>query len=250
MSPAPARSVEDGYECERDSDKCIQSLFWLRPTHSRFTSNCGLTEVDTARPCQKGIHNLLRQAASFDIHQTDTGPANFMDVELIPLCGSGTPKNGKWLTTSEPRITRDGDPMHTPPLARIIVERAVLGAAVVPDRQRTNLPAESAGKLRLHGMRRQKIENRPRLGALEPFERLRVIAYVERFAAGLRMGADKRKRGFGVHGAGGAHLGCHLHVAGITAVFGRIYLVVPVEYPAVSDIAGLDALEHLFHRIG
>src|SRR5215472_17163722 len=73
--------------------------------------------------------------------------------------------------------------MHTPPLARIIVECAMLGAAVVPDRQRTNLPAESAGKFRLHGMRHQKIENRPRLDALEPFERLRVIAYVERLAA-------------------------------------------------------------------
>src|SRR5262245_8005734 len=78
-------------------------------------------------------------------------------------------------TASERRITRDGDPMHTPPLTRIIVERAMLGAAVVPDRQRTNLPAESACKLRLNGMRHQKIENRPRLGVLEPFERLRVI---------------------------------------------------------------------------
>src|SRR5215831_13088314 len=151
---------------------------------------------------------------------------------------------------SERRITRDGDAMHTPPLARIIVERAMLGAAVVPDRQRTNLPAESAGKLRLHGVRHQKIENRPRLGALEPFERLRVIAYVERFAAGLRMGAHKRMRGFRLHVAGVAHLGCHLLVAGVTAVFGRTYLVTPAEYLAVSDIAGLDALEHLFHRIG
>src|SRR5262245_31514620 len=153
-------------------------------------------------------------------------------------------------TASERRITRDGDAMHTPPLARIIVERAMLGAAVVPYRQRTNLPAESAGKLRLHGMRHQKIENRPRLGAVEPFERLRVIAYVERFAAGLRMGAHKRMRGFCLHVAGVAHLGCHLLVAGVTAVFGRTYLVTPAEYLAVSDIAGLDALEHLFHRIG
>jgi hypothetical protein len=86
-------------------------------------------------------------------------------------------------------------------------------------RQRTNLPAESAGRLRLHGMRHQKIENRPRLGALEPFERLRVIAYVERFAAGLRMGAHKRMRGFRLHVAGVAHLGCHLLVAGVMAVF-------------------------------
>src|SRR5215471_14079562 len=154
------------------------------------------------------------------------------------------------LNASERRITRDGDPMHTPPLARIIVERAMLGAAVVPDRQRTNLPAESAGKLRLYGMRHQKIENRPRLGAPEPFERLGMIAYVERFAAGLRMGAHKRMRGFRLHVAGVAHLGCHLLVASVTAVFDRTYLVVPAEYLAVSDIAGLDTLEHLFHRIG
>src|SRR5262245_45747445 len=78
--------------------------------------------------------------------------------------------------SSERGITRDGDPMHAPTPAWIIVERAVLGAAVVPDRQRTNLPAESAGELRLNGMRHQKIENRPCLGLFEPIECLRVIA--------------------------------------------------------------------------
>src|SRR5262249_25209387 len=72
--------------------------------------------------------------------------------------------------------------MHTPTLAGIIIERAVLGAAVVPYRQRTNLPAESAGKFWLNGMRHQKIENWPCLGVLEPIERLRVITDVERFA--------------------------------------------------------------------
>src|SRR5262245_44879398 len=154
------------------------------------------------------------------------------------------------LNASERRITRDGDPMHTPPLARIIVERAMLGAAVVPDRQRTNLPAESAGKLRLHGMRHQKIENRPRLGAPEPVERLRMIASVERLSAGLRMGARKRMPGFRLHVAGVAHLGCQLLVAGVTAVSRRTYLVVLAQFLAVSDIPGLDALEHLFHRIG
>src|SRR5262249_33120337 len=70
---------------------------WLRP--SRFTSNCGLTEYD-AGSVPEGDITYLRQAASFDIHQTDTGPANFMDVELIPLCGFGHTEE-KWLTTSE-----------------------------------------------------------------------------------------------------------------------------------------------------
>src|SRR5437899_2714439 len=114
-------------------------------------------------------------------------------TEALPAATTGA-KGNRTLPTSERRITRDSDPMHAPTLARVIVERAVLGAAVVPDRQRTNLPAESAGKLWLNGMRHQKIENRLRLGGLETVERLRVIAYVERFAAGLRVGPHKRMR--------------------------------------------------------
>ena len=153
--------------------------------------------------------------------------------------------------SSKRHITRYGDPMHTPTLARIIVERAVLGAAVVPYRQRTNLPAESAGKFRLNGMRDQKIENWPCLGVLEPIERLRVITDVERFAAGLRMGPYKRMHGFRLQVARVANLGCHLLVAGVTAaVSRRTYFVGSAKFLAVPDIPGLDALEHLFHRIG
>src|SRR5262245_5502416 len=171
-------------------------------------------------------HNLLAKLPA----STYIKPIPALQIirTIIPLCGFGHTEEWKWLPTSERRITRDGDPMHTPTLARIIVECAMLGAAGVPDRKRTNLPAESAGKLRLNGMRHQKIENRPCLGALEPIERLRVIADVERFAAGLRMGAHKRMRGFRLHVAGIAHLGCHLLVAGVTAVFDRTHFVVPV----------------------
>src|SRR5712692_551614 len=159
-------------------------------------------------------------------------------------------KANRTLPTSERRITRDGDPMHAPTLARVIVERAVLGAAVVPDRQRTNLPAESAGKLWLNGMRHQKIENRPRLGALETVERLRVIAYVERSAAGLRVGPHKWMRGLRLQVAGVADLGGHLLVADVTAVSRGAHLIVPAQLLAIADVPGLDALEHLFHWIG
>src|SRR5262249_41277554 len=158
------------YECERDGDKCIQRLFgYVRRTapSPRTVDSPSMTLAQLVR-ARRG-HNLPRQAASFYIAQTD------IIRTIIPLCGFGHTEEWKWLPR---RITRDGDPMHTPTLARIIVECAVLGAAVVPDRQRTNLPAESAGKLWLNGMRHQKIENRPRLGVLEPIERLRVIAYV------------------------------------------------------------------------
>jgi hypothetical protein len=75
--------------------------------------------------------------------------------------------------------------------------------------------------------------DRPCLGALEPIERLRVIAYVE--SAGLRMGPHKRMRGFRLQVAGVANLGCHLLVAGVTAVSRRTYLVVPAQFLAVPD---------------
>src|SRR5215467_1327400 len=229
--------------------RCIQRLFgYVRRTAAspRTVDSPRMTLYSSSVP-EGDITYLAKLPASTYIKPI---PALQIIRIIIPLCGFGHTEEWKWLPTSERRITRDGDPMHTPTLARIIVERAMLGAAVVPDRQRTNLPAESAGKLWLNGMRHQKIENRPCLAALEPFERLRVIADVERFAAGLRMGPHKRMRGFRLHVAGVAHLGCHLLVAGVTAVFGRTYLVTPAEYLAVSDIAGLDALEHLFHRIG
>src|SRR5262249_34816110 len=92
---------------------------------------------------------------------------NALQQKRVPI--RSHPADALWLVptathpASERRITRDGDAMHTPPLARIIVERAMLGAAVVPYRQRTNLPAESAGQLPLHRIRHQKKQDRRRL---------------------------------------------------------------------------------------
>src|SRR6202011_2137477 len=90
------------------------------------------------------------------------------------------------------RVARDGDAVHAPALAVIIVERAVLGAAVVPDGERIGFPAEAAGELRLHRVRHEEIEDRPGFGAGKTVERLGVVADVERLAAGFRMGAHER----------------------------------------------------------
>src|SRR6516164_10551207 len=76
------------YECERDGDKCIQRLFgYVRRTAAspRTVDSPSMTPAQLVR-ARRG-HNLPRQAASFDMHQTDIGPANFMDAV-------GTPKNG------------------------------------------------------------------------------------------------------------------------------------------------------------
>src|SRR5215469_1766090 len=219
------------YECERDGDKGIQRLFgYVQRTAAspRTVDSPSMTLAQLVR-ARRGHTYLAKLPASTYIKPI---PALQSIRTIIALCGFGHTQEWKWLPTSERRITRDGDPMHTPTLASIIVECAVLGAAVVPDRQRTNLPAESAGKFWLNSIRHQKIENRPCLGALEPIERLRVIAYVERFAAGLRMGPHKRMRGLRLQVAGVAHLGCHLLVASVTAVSRRTYLVVPAQFLA------------------
>lgn len=42
-------------------------------------------------------------------------------------------------------VALDRDPVHDAALAVIVIERVVLGAAVVPDRQGARFPAEAAG---------------------------------------------------------------------------------------------------------
>src|SRR6516162_2346996 len=86
-------------------------------------------------------------------------------------------------------VARDGDAVHAPALAVIVVERAVLRAAVVPDGERIRFPTEPAGELRLHRVRHEKVEDRLGLGAGKSVERLSVVADVECLAAGLRMRA-------------------------------------------------------------
>src|SRR5262245_50951377 len=66
------------YECERDGDKGIQRLFGcVRRTAAspRTVDSPSMTLAQLVRT-RRG-HNLPRQAASFDVHQTDTGPANY-----------------------------------------------------------------------------------------------------------------------------------------------------------------------------
>src|SRR5262245_17754700 len=64
------------YECERDGDKGIQGLFgYVRRTAAspRTVDSPSMTLAQLVR-ARRG-HNLPRQAASFYIAQTDTGPA-------------------------------------------------------------------------------------------------------------------------------------------------------------------------------
>src|SRR5947209_1697993 len=173
-------------------------------------------------------------------------------LDGLQAANSANAENAGMLPTSERRIARDGDPMHASAFTRVIVERTVLRAAVIPDRQRTDLPAEAAGVLGLDRMRTQEVEDWTRLGRLETHQRLRVVADVDAFARRLRVRAHDRVRGLGLQVAGIAHPGGHLLVATVAAIrSGPDADLVDLHQPlAVADVEGLHVLQHGLHGIG
>src|SRR5579863_3736910 len=83
--------------------------------------------------------------------------------------------------------------MHGPAKAVIVVDRVVLGAAIVPKRERAQLPAKAAGKLGPGLMREQKAEQRRAffLGHVPEAHGMAAVD-VKRLSAGLGMGAHDR----------------------------------------------------------
>src|SRR3546814_7382121 len=74
-----------------------------------------------------------------------------------------------------------------------LVDRIVLGAAVVPERHRALLPAEAAGELRLHLVAEQEFQDRRALLLGHALEMRGVgEVHVERLAARLGVGAHRR----------------------------------------------------------
>src|SRR5262245_14056264 len=57
-------------------------------------------------------------------------------------------------------VALDRDPVHDAALAVIVVESVVLGATVVPDRQRARFPAEAASELGPHKVALEIVEQR------------------------------------------------------------------------------------------
>ena len=86
--------------------------------------------------------------------------------------------------------------MHHAAKAVIVVDRVVLGAAIVPQRDRAGLPAETAGEFRARRVGEKIAEQRRALLDRHVLEAQRVPAIgVERLAAGLGMRAHHRMLG-------------------------------------------------------
>src|SRR6266704_4485456 len=85
----------------------------------------------------------------------------------------------------------DGEALHDAALAGIVVDGEMLGAAIVPYRQRARRPADAAGEFGTHRMLGEEIDERQALGLAHVAEADGVAAVdVERLAAGRRMGAE------------------------------------------------------------
>src|SRR5215213_707970 len=74
----------------------------------------------------------------------------------------GWPQSATGVTsaTSEGSVAIDGDPMHDPAIAIVVVQGIVLYAAIVPKCDRTRLPAEAACVLRPDRVLEKKSQER------------------------------------------------------------------------------------------
>src|SRR5262245_26328608 len=94
---------------------------------------------------------------------------------------------------SDRRVARQRDAMHDAPEPVVVVDRVMLGAAVVPECQRARLPAEAAGELRLYLVAKQEVEQRGALLGRETLELGGMTGVdIERLAPGFGMCAHDR----------------------------------------------------------
>src|SRR3954470_649970 len=93
-------------------------------------------------------------------------------------------------------ITRERDAVHDPAMAVIVVHGIVLGAAIVPQRDRARLSAKAAGEFGPYRVLEQIAYQRRAFLNAHVGEAQRVSAIdVERLAAGLGMRAHDRMLG-------------------------------------------------------
>src|SRR6185503_8679102 len=136
-----------------------------------------------------------------------------------------------------------GQAPHAAALAVIVVYRAVLRAAVVPDGQRARLPAHAAGELGPGLMRLQEVDERAALLLAHVLEADGMAAAdVQRPAAGVGMGARRRMLGFVLVGVVGV---VHLHAAD-----GRVHLAAAATSLEARAVHADQLVDHGAHAIG
>src|SRR5438067_10059330 len=110
------------------------------------------------------------------------------------------------------------EPPHAPALPVVVVDREVLRAAVVPDRERARRPAHAAGEFRPRLLLLQELDERAALRLGHALQADGVAAAdVERLASGIGMGAHDGMLGLVLLGAIGV---VHFHAADLAVHLG------------------------------
>lgn len=141
---------------------------------------------------------------------------------------------------SDRPVAVDCDAVHYPALAMIIVQRIVLHAAIVPERDRALLPAEAAGEFRPDRVLPEEVQQWPALLDRHVLEADREIAVdVEAFPEGHGMGAHHRMLGLAmrrlaaqnVHRREPFEAGVVVISRGVVDIAGAVDRDEPVEHP-------------------
>src|SRR5258708_27067735 len=116
-------------------------------------------------------------------------------------CSARRHGRAETVTRSDRTIAGERDAMHDAAMPMIVIDRVVLGRAVVPEGERSRRPAKTAGEFRPHLMAKEKSEKRRALRRAHALEADRVSDIdVGRPAAGFGMRADDRMVGKEVRG--------------------------------------------------
>src|SRR5579862_908807 len=108
-------------------------------------------------------------------------------------------RTGGGSAVSHRPVAVDRDAVHDAALAVIIVERVMLHAAIVPERDRAPLPAEAAGEFRLDRVLVEEIQQGPAFLDRHVLEADGEVAVdVEPLASGFGVGAHDRVLGLAV----------------------------------------------------
>ena len=135
-----------------------------------------------------------------------------------------------------------GNSTHTPPLAVIIVNGGMLGAAIIPERHGPRMPVHPARKCRLDHVVLQKLDDWATFLSAEALDMGAMgTTDIERLGAGIRVGADHWVLRFDLRGLIGA---VDRHAAN-----GAMMLAAAAGVFQIGIVNHDQAIKHGFHTI-
>src|SRR5215471_4602263 len=158
-SVASPRSVGSGL---RSSRKAVIAASNFRRCPTRLTPISLRSSAVSSGSTAASI-SLSRKAFSYCCNPR---PWSHAAISTLASLTRSSPRSGTLAHTGAMReclarpVAGEGDAVHDAALALVVVDRVMLGAAIVPERDRADLPAEAAGEFRTLVVREQILQQR------------------------------------------------------------------------------------------